>query len=568
MKATIAAAAVAALAGGVSAGSVHHRHAHAHDAFRALEKKDYNNGTCGCTTIYSTYYGEATLSFPPVPATTSVPAPVSPTSTPAPVSTTSTAIVVPTPVPQTCSTTGVYTFPATTVTLTESTTVCVPSTTSVPSGTHTIGGVTTVVTTETTVTCPYATVSTTGGVTTSVIETTTYVCPSAGTYTIAPTTITVSQPTTVTVPAVTSYTPGTYTQPEVVTTVTETSTVVYCPFDIPTPSASTTPVQASSTSAVQVPTSYPAISVSISVPVILPASSSYPTSSSPSESQPTGTLGGEAGKPWGISYTPYETGPEGGCKSASEVASDIAAIAAAGIKTVRVYSTDCDTLTNVGGAAADHGIKLILGLFIDAPGCDAHNPSVSEQISAIKSWAQWDLVELISVGNEAIFHGYCQPSELAALITKCKGEFSGYTGKYTTAETVNIWQQSDVSAALCPVVDVTGANAHAFFNTETDASQAGQFIKGQLDIVDSICEGTSGIILETGWPSQGSAMGLAVPGEAQQAEAISGIVKECGDKAVLFSLTSDQWKDGTTACHCEQHFGLAKQLGITLSVSI
>ncbi|KAI1143547.1 glycoside hydrolase family 17 protein [Hypoxylon sp. FL0543] len=549
MKATIAAAAVAALAGGVSAGSVHHRHAHAHDAMRALEKKDYNNGTCGCTTIYSTYYGEATLSFPPVPKTT---------STPPPVSTTSTAVVVPTPVPQTCSTTGVYTFPATTVTLTESTTVCVPSTTAVPSGTHTIGGVTTVVTTATTVTCPYATVSTSEGVTTSVIETTTYVCPSAGTYTIAPTTVTASQPTTVTVPAVTSYTPGTYTQPEVVTTVTETSTVVYCPFDIPTPSASTTPVQ--------VPTSAPAVSVSVSVPVIVPTPS-YPASS-PSSPKPTGSLGGAAGKAWGISYTPYETGPEGGCKSASEVASDIAAIASAGIKTVRVYSTDCDTLANVGGAAAKHGMKLILGIYIDSPGCDAHNPSVAEQISAIKSWGNWDLVELISVGNEALFHGYCQPSELAALITKCKGEFSGYTGQYTTAETVNIWQQSDVSAALCPVVDVTGANIHAFFNTETDASQAGQFVKSQLNLVDDICQGTPGIVLETGWPSQGSPMGLAIPGESQQAEAIAGIVKECGDKAVLFSLTSDQWKDGTTACQCEQHFGLAKQLGISLSVSI
>lgn len=55
MKATFA---VAALVGAASAGSIHHRHAH--DAFHALEKKNYDNATCGCTTIYSTYYGEAT----------------------------------------------------------------------------------------------------------------------------------------------------------------------------------------------------------------------------------------------------------------------------------------------------------------------------------------------------------------------------------------------------------------------------------------------------------------------------------------------------------------------------
>ncbi|OTB06610.1 glycoside hydrolase family 17 protein [Hypoxylon sp. CI-4A] len=585
MKATFAMAAAAAFAG-VNAASVHHRHAHAHDAMRALEKKGYDNGTCGCTTIYSTYYGEATLSFPPVPTTSSVASISSiasssslssvPTTTPAPVTPTSTPVVVPTPIPQTCSTTGVYTFPATTVTLTESTTVCVPSSTAVPSGTHTLGGVTTVVTTATTVTCPYATVSTSGSVTTSVIETTTYVCPSAGTYTIAPTTTTVSESTTVTVPSVTNYPPGTYTQPEVVTTITETNTVVYCPFDIPSATASTTAVPASSTNypAISVSVSVPAISVSVPVSVSVPKPSVYPTasSSSPSSSsssstpKPTGSLGGDAGKAWGIAYTPYQTDEAGGCKSKSEVYADIAAISAAGVKAVRVYSTDCDTLENVGGAAAEHGMHMILGIFIDSPGCDASNPSVTEQISAIKNWGQWDIVDLISVGNEAVFHGYCEPSQLASLISQCKEEFSGYTGPFTTAETVNIWQQSDFSSAICGVVDVAGANAHAFFNTETDASQAGQFVKSQLDIVDKICDDAYGVILETGWPSGGVAIGLAVPGVSEQAEAVAGILKECGDKAVLFSLTSDAWKGHTTECQCEDKFGLAKPLGISVSL--
>ncbi|KAI1385108.1 glycoside hydrolase family 17 protein [Hypoxylon trugodes] len=543
MKATFAVAAVAALAGGVSAGSIHHRHAH--DAHRALQKKSYEsaNATCGCTTIYSTYYGEATLSFPPVPTSTPAPPPVTESST---------AVVVPTPVPHSVTSTGVYTFPATTITLTESTTVCGATSTGVPSGTHTLGGVTTIVSTATTVTCPYATVSTSGSVTTSVIETTTYVCPSAGTYTIAPTTTTVSESTTVTVPVVTSYPPGTYTQPEVVTTITETSTVVYCPFNVPTPSASTTEIPAAPT--------YPAVTVS--APVI-PTPSTYPTPSS-SKPKPTGGLGGAAGKPWGISYTPYETSAEGGCKSASQVEQDIAAIAASGIKTVRVYSTDCDTLPNVGSACAKHGVKMILGIFIDSPGCSASHPSVAEQISAIKSWAKWELVDLISVGNEAIFHGYCQPSELASLISECKSQFGGYSGQYTTAETVNIWQQSDVAGALCGAVDVTGANAHAFFNTETDASQAGQFVKGQLKIVNDICPGKEGIILETGWPSKGNPMGLAIPGESEQLTAIKSIVEECGDKAVLFSLTSDQWKSPDSPCACEQFFGCANVLGISI----
>ncbi|KAI1178742.1 glycoside hydrolase family 17 protein [Nemania sp. FL0916] len=544
MKATLAA--VAALAAGASAGSVHHRHNHG--AAHGLAKKGYETEeTCGCTTIYSTYYGEATLVFPPAPAPTTV---------------TTTQVVVPTPIAQTCSTTGVYTFPATTVTLTEATTVPVPYTTSVPAGTHTIGGVTTVVTTATTIVCPYATVSTSEGVTTSVIESTTYVCPSAGTYTIAPTTTTVTEGTTVTVPTVTSYPAGTYTQPEVVTTVYETSTVVYCPFDIPTPStseAAPTTYVAETTPAAPAPT-YP---VTTKVPVPQPVPTT--TKSTP---KPTGGPGktpgqGVPGKPWAVTYTPYETSSNGGCKSQDEVNRDIAAIAAAGVTTIRVYSTDCSTLEFVGGACEAHGIKMILGIYVDEPGCDAANPSVTEQISAIKAWAKWELVAMMAVGNEAVLHGYCTPSELAGLISTTKQQLS-YPGPYSTAETVNIWQQQEFADVLCPMVDFVGANAHAFFNTETTADQAGKFVKGQLDIINNICAGKQGRIMETGWPSAGQALGLAVPGYSQQAAAIKSIVEEVGDKAVLFSLTSDAWKDGNTQCQCEQHWGCASVLGINI----
>ncbi|KAI0430259.1 glycoside hydrolase family 17 protein [Xylaria sp. FL1042] len=569
MKATLA---VAALAAGVSAGSVHHRHIHG--GAHAHAKKGYETEeTCGCTTVYSTYYGQPTLVFPPVPTTEAA------------TTTSTTEVVVPTPIPQTCPTTGVYTFPATTITLTSDTTVPVPYTTSVPAGTHTLGGVTTVVTTATTVVCPYATVSTSEGVTTSVIESTTYVCPSAGTYTIAPTTTTVTTDTTVTIPTVTSYPAGTYTQPEVVTTIYETSTVVYCPFDIPTPSTSeaapttyvaettpaeattyvaeTTPAEATTsvaqptTTPVEVPT-YPVTTSKPKPSTTSSKETSYPTNS-PGKTPPKGT----PGQPWAVTYTPYETTASGGCKSQSEVNRDIAAIAAAGVTTIRVYSTDCSTLEFVGGACAAHGIKMILGIYVDEPGCDASNPSVTEQLSAIKAWGQWDLVDLIIVGNEAVLHGYCTPSELAGLISTTKEQLS-YTGPYSTSETVNIWQQEEFSSLVCPVVDFVGANAHAFFNTETVASQAGQFVKSQLDIIDNICSGKEGRIMETGWPSAGQALGLAVPGLGQQASAIKSIIQEVGDKAVIFSLTSDAWKDGNTQCQCEQHWGCASVLGISL----
>ncbi|KAI0125889.1 glycoside hydrolase [Xylariales sp. AK1849] len=554
MKATYAVAAAAALAGGISAGNVHHRHVH--EVFHGLEKKGHENETCvaACTTIYTTITGEATLHFPTpssAPSTSTSTSPsthVAPTTSAAPTST-AVVVVVPTPIAQTCPTTGVYTFPATTVTLTETTTAIAASSTALPSGTHVIGGVTTVVTTATTVTCPYATVSTSAGVTTSVIATSTVTLPSAGTYTIAPITTTVTKDTTVIVPVVSTYCPGTYTQPEITTTITETSTVVYCPFDIPT-TTSVAPVYPTSTVK-----PYPTSAIATSVVATYPASSS-----SAASSKPTGGLTGNGKAPWGVTYTPYDE--SGNCKTKDAVASDILDISKSGITVVRVYSTDCDTLPNVGSACAANGVHMILGIFIDAPHCTSSNPTVAQQISAIKSWAQWDIVDLIAVGNEAMFNGYCTAGELASLIGECKSAFSGYTGPFTTTDTVSIWQETEVSSVLCDVVDIVGCQAHAFFNTETVASQAGEFVKGQLDIVDNICPGKEARVLETGWPSAGMCLGKACPGVAQQAQAISSLLSEVGQKAVLFSMTDDAWKDGNTECQCEQHWGCKSLLGL------
>ncbi|KAI1500101.1 glycoside hydrolase superfamily [Biscogniauxia marginata] len=555
MKASYA---VAALTAGASAGSVHHRHAHLH----GLEKKSVDNSTCGCTTIYSTFYGEPTLIFPSAP-----PAPVT-SSSAAPTTTQVVVPVVPTPVPQVCPTTGVYTFPATTITLTESTTVCGATSTALPSGTHTIGGVTTAVTTATTLTLPVPTVSTSEGVTTSILTTTTYVCPEAGTYTIAPTTTTVPKDTTVNYPIVTSFPPGTYTQPEVVTTVTETSYTVYCPFDVPeaTPSTTEIPIVTSSVVATAVPTpsteapatSYPAPSTASSVS----SSASSSASSTAIVPKPTGGLADSLpGKPAALTYTPYLPDVGGGCKTAQEVDSDIAAIAAAGITHVRLYSTDCDTLPNVSAAAEKYGVRLYVGIFIKGDGCSASTSSIKEQVDAIKEWAKYDLVDIIFVGNEAGFQGYCSGAQLASLITAVRGEIP-YSGPFSTADTVNTWENTEFSGPVCGVIDTVGCNSHPYFNEATAPSEAGEFVSSQLDICNSICSGKDAFVTETGWPSAGEAHGLAVPGVAEQKIAIDSMLALLPEKVTLLSLTNDLWKGPG-----EDAWGCANVLGIKLSTS-
>ncbi|KAL2020865.1 hypothetical protein VTK56DRAFT_7856 [Thermocarpiscus australiensis] len=543
MKSVVVAAAAAVLAGGVSAGRAHH-HRHAHQAL--FEKRGQNaSDVCvpTCTTIYTTITGEATI-IPPKPTSTSTSTITPPTTSAVPTS--SGPITVPTPIPQTCPTPGTYTFPATTVVVTETTTVCGASSTAVPSGTHTLGGVTTVVETATTVVCPYATTKTQNGVVTSVIETTTYVCPSAGTYTIAPITTTVATPTTVIVPVVTTYCPGTYTAPAVVTTITETDVVVYCPFtssEAPEPTTTAPPPPpppAPTSSSVEIP---------VSLSVELPA----PSSSAPS-------LGGSGNK-WAMTYTPYT--PEGTCKSAEEVEQDIADIAKAGFTAVRVYSTDCDTLPNVGGACRAHGLRMIVGIFIGEVGCDNGSPDVADQIAALKEWKQWDLVDLCVVGNEALFNGFCTVSQLTSLIANVKSQLAsvGYKGPITTTDVVAAWTGNDVSS-ICNAIDVVATNAHAYFNPDTTPDQAGKFVAGQLSIVEKVCN-KPGYVMETGWPNAGNCNGVACPGPQEQKTALQSIETELGSKAVFFSFHDDAWKQ-PGSCNCEQHWGSASVFGISL----
>lgn len=453
---------------------------------------------------YTTYYTSSAPAPPPPPPSSVPPAP--------------------TPLVTSCPTPGVYTIPETTITVVQPVTVCAATTTSCPAGTYTLGGVTTVVETATTVVCPYAQVATNSGVVTSTILTTTYVCPSAGTYTIAPITTIVPTETIVVYPIATIYAPGTYCQPEIVTTITEIDVVVFCPV---------TPVVA--------PTPPPVVVTTSAAPVV--ATPSVAPSS-------TGSASIEAsGNQWAISYTPYTS--SGACKSASDVLTDMQAIKSAGFTTVRIYATDCSGLVNVGAGCQAVGLKMILGVFIDSTGIS----TAQEQVTEIIAWAQWELVVMIVVGNEAVFNGYCTPGALATFISSCKSSFTaaGYTGQVTTTEPLNILQE--YTSTFCDVVDIVGCNIHAFFNADVTADGAGSFVAQELEIVNGLCPGKTGVNLETGWPSAGDCNGQACPSPQNQKTAVEGIISACGSNSVIFSFEDDLWK-APGAFNCEQSWGV------------
>ncbi|KAL4803027.1 glycoside hydrolase superfamily [Aspergillus unguis] len=479
---------------------------------------------------------EAPSSTPEVPATSEVPTEAAPTTTetPAPVQTPAEtpAVTLPTAGVTSFSETGTYTVPATTLTVSETTTVCDATSTELPSGTHTYGGVTTIVETATTVTCPVATVKPHGSTVTSTIEMTTYYCPAAGTYTIAPTTTYVPTSTVVVYPTPATITPGTYTNPGSTITVTRTDSTYYCPYtngnEPTTAPAVPTTTAAPTTSAPSTTTAVPS------------------SSSSTSTAVPTG-----ASAQMGMTFTPYNS--DGSCMAKDDVLQQVGLIKQKGFTHVRVYGTDCNTLEYVGDSCKTHGLQMILGVYIDGNGIDAARPQIKE----ITKWGQWDLVSLIAVGNEAVNSGICSASDLASFISEAASAFSaaGYTGEVTTAEPIDVWLNN--GAALCPAVDILGANLHPFFNAEFSASEAGTLVSNQINDLSKVCSGKDVINLETGWPNGGDANGKAIPNPEQQKIAIKSLVEKVGKKSVFFSYADDAWKSksGDNSFNVETHWG-------------
>ena len=260
---------------------------------------------------------------------------------------------------------------------------------------------------------------------------------------------------------------------------------------------------------------------------------------------------------WAITYTPYNDDLT--CKTRSAIHHDVAIIARKGFTSIRVYATDCSTLTHVGLAAASHHLKLILGIHID----DTILMLAQPQIQEIITWAngKWDLVEMIVIGNEAIFNAFTTPRLLAKFITSSRLLLreAGYIGPITTTEPLDIFAHN--AATLCPVIDVVAANIHPFFHSDISPEVAGDYVISELERLEEICPGMQAVNLETGWPKVGMPNGVAVPGVLEQWVAVAGIQRTAGGRSVFLGYGDDGWKEEgefgvETSWGCEHIFGV------------
>ena len=372
------------------------------------------------------------------------------------------------------------------------------------------------------------------------------------------------------------------------TSCTEEASSIYTPIVISTetpapsqPAYPTAPVvpEVSKPAVPEYPT-VPEVSKPAVPEVSKPATPEYPTKpvdtpkpkpSKPADKpKPTGgySSGGRIvtnGNKWAMTYTPYA--PNGDCKTASDIKSDIKMIADLGFTTIRSYSTDCGVFEYVVPACQEHGLKIIYGIFLEGGGSGGKGPFsqyANDQLNDIKSNAPKDGVAMVIVGNECMFNNNCAPSELASYIDHVRETLQGAGFPkdiaITTTEPVGTWEEK--GAALCDHIDIFTVQVHPYFTASVTPEMAGDFAAQQLEQAAKVCPEAAAkgkFISEIGWPSGGNANGKAVAGPAEQKVAMKKIMDKVGSEACLFSFKDDPWKHPGDL-NVEQHFGCADAL--------
>jgi exo-beta-1,3-glucanase (GH17 family) len=230
---------------------------------------------------------------------------------------------------------------------------------------------------------------------------------------------------------------------------------------------------------------------------------------------------------------------------------------------VRVYGVDCGQPGMALELALKYGKRVFVGLYFLDDRFDSQITDIISHVAAVG--AGWDIVDTISVGNEDVHRGAHSPGEVIGYVQAARARFrgAGYNGPV-----VHVDSQNEVLAnpELCSEAagEYIAANVHPFFNSQTDAHQAGDFVAGQIEMLRNCGanqrrrrQDVRVRVVEVGWPKSGDPNGFAVPSKENQIAALESIKSKGFDSVILFSAYDHEWmQDGPGTFNTEKFWGI------------
>jgi exo-beta-1,3-glucanase (GH17 family) len=264
----------------------------------------------------------------------------------------------------------------------------------------------------------------------------------------------------------------------------------------------------------------------------------------------------------GVTYDPFTgRGSGSGCKSDDQVAQDFNRMK--DYKAVRIYAGDCGIIPLAVQHALKNGQKLMTGAYLThKSGGEDLNNVIQTLKSAIDKYANhnWDVIALFSVENERVNDKDMTASDVVDAINRARKQLRGlgYNGPVGAVETVPAMTDNP---SICEASDVVMVNCHAFFDRNTVSSDAGRFVKSQVDMVKQTngCKGKRVVVTESGWPHQGNTNGRAVPSDDDQKAALDNIRANFDSDMFLFNAFDSPWKsDSASTFNAEPYWGIMR----------
>jgi glucan 1,3-beta-glucosidase len=186
--------------------------------------------------------------------------------------------------------------------------------------------------------------------------------------------------------------------------------------------------------------------------------------------------------------------------------------------------------------AKELGMKTLVGAWL------GNNDKINQQeIENLIKVAKEGYVDIAAVGNEVMLRGDLTEDELIAFIDRVKQAIPGIPVGY-----VDAYFEFDVKPRITAACDVILANCYPYWEgCQIDYSLL--YMKEMYNKAKRAANGKPVIISETGWPSQGTNFGAAMPSDENFMKYFINTQKwsaEDGIEIFYFSSFDESWKVG------------------------
>uniref|UniRef100_A0AAV1TCI8 glucan endo-1,3-beta-D-glucosidase n=1 Tax=Peronospora matthiolae TaxID=2874970 RepID=A0AAV1TCI8_9STRA len=272
---------------------------------------------------------------------------------------------------------------------------------------------------------------------------------------------------------------------------------------------------------------------------------------------------------FGIRAGPDWAPAEEKCKPASQIATELAVLKGV-TDVIRLYSLmDCNQATAVVPAAIEAGLKIELGIWVDAS-----TSSFEAEKAVFKTLLETGLVTAdnivgIHVGSEAVYRGDVTVSVAIANLEEIRALCHANPAAASIPLTIaDIGDTYTAHPELIEVVDYVSANYFPFWELAAIDGAADHFYERFSALVKIVSTYNKEVIVgETGWASQGTSANGSIATEANAAKFFYDFYTLATEKNLTyyyFSAFDEPWKLATLEAGetVEAYFGLFTEEGV------